>query len=230
MTAVTAKTVKRRRAARGDGEQLRAEIVAAAKKLLAEGERADDVPIRAVADAVGVTAPSIYLHFADKQKLLDAVVADVFSELDDAMVTAGAKETTPLGRLEAFGMAYVRFAVEHPEHYRLALLDPCPGPNIEVDDVIASSAFAHFHGTVVECVEAGIFPGADPLATTFDLWSAAHGVAALLIAKPYLPFGTVEDFASRVLCAAAVGQAVRGLLGGDPTSAEITEWLAQQDR
>ena len=43
-----------------------------------------------MADAVGVTAPSIYLHFADKQELLGAVVADVWTELDQEMETAGA--------------------------------------------------------------------------------------------------------------------------------------------
>jgi AcrR family transcriptional regulator len=219
---------KRRRASRGDGEQLREEIIIAAKKLLAQAASADDVPIRAVADAVGVTAPSIYLHFADKQELLAAVVADVFRELDEEMLSAGAGETSPLGRLRAYGLAYVHFAIAHPEHYRLAMLEPCPVPMAEVDRVLQSSAFAHFNATIVECIEAGIFAGADPLATTFDLWSAAHGVAGMLIVKGYLPFGTVDEFADRVLCAAALGHAARQLVGPDPTAADVTAWLAAQ--
>jgi AcrR family transcriptional regulator len=219
---------KRRRASRGDGDQLREEIIIAAKKLLAQAASADDVPIRAVADAVGVTAPSIYLHFADKQELLAAVVADVFRELDEEMLSAGADETSPLGRLRAYGMAYVHFAIAHPEHYRLAMLEPCPVPMAEVDRVLESSAFAHFHATVLECIEAGIFAGADPLATTFDLWSAAHGVAGMLIVKGYLPFGTVDEFADRVLCAAALGHAARQLVGADPSPADVTAWLTAQ--
>jgi AcrR family transcriptional regulator len=219
---------KRRRASRGSGEQLRDEIVIAAKKLLAQAEHADDVPIRAVADAVGVTAPSIYLHFADKQELLAAVVADVFRELDEEMVTAAQGEESPLGRLRAYGLAYVRFAVAHPEHYRLALLDPCPRPVPQIDDVIASAAFAHFHETVQECIDAGIFAGGNAREITFDLWSAAHGVAGLMIVKSYLPFGTVEEFADRALCAAALGHAARQLLGGDPTAADVEAWLAVQ--
>lgn len=199
----------------------------AAKRLLAEADRADDVPMRAVADAVGVTTPSIYLHFADKQELLGAVVADVFGELDTAMVEAAAEETTPLGRLRAFGLAYVRFALDHPEHYRLAMLEPCPKPNIEIDEVLHSSAFSHMQSTVEECVAAGIFRG-EPLAITFEMWAAAHGVAALMIAKPYLPFGTAEDFADRTLCAAAIGHAVRALVGDDPTPDAMTDWLGRQ--
>jgi len=201
--------------------------VLAAKRLLADADRADDVPMRAVADAVGVTTPSIYLHFADKQDLLGAVVADVFRELDDAMVAAAAEETTPLGRLRAFGLAYIRFALEHPEHYRLAMLEPCPKPNIEVDEVLHSSSFSHMQATVEECIEAGIFQG-EPLAITFEMWAAAHGVAALMIAKPYLPFGDAEEFADRALCSAAIGHAVRPMLGDDATPGAITEWLARQ--
>jgi len=219
---LSAPAVRRTRAKRGSGELLRDEIVVAAKRLLAGADRATDVPMRAVAEAVGVTTPSIYLHFADKQDLLAAVVADVFRELDDAMTEAAAGETSPLGRLRAFGMAYVRFALDHPEHYRLALLEPCPTPTITIDEVLESSAFSHLRATVQECVDTGIFRG-DPLAITFDMWAAAHGVAALMIAKPYLPFGEAEEFADRALCATAIGHVVRPLVGDEPGA--VTEWL-----
>jgi AcrR family transcriptional regulator len=111
MTSVSA---RRKRASRGSGELLREEIIAATKDLLAEAASSDAVSIRAVADAVGVTPPSIYLHFADKDALIDAVVADVFNELDTAMLAAGAATDKPLDRLCAFGLAYVTFALEHP--------------------------------------------------------------------------------------------------------------------
>lgn len=226
---MSAPAVRRTRAKRGSGDLLREEIVEAAKRLLAEADRADDVPMRAVAEAVGVTTPSIYLHFADKQELLGAVVADVFRELDDAMLAAAAEETTPMGRLRAYGLAYVRFALDHREHYRLAMLDPCPTPNLEVDEVLHSASFSHLQATVEECIAAGIFQG-ESLAITFEVWAAAHGVAALMIAKPYLPFGEAEDFADRALCAAAIGHAVRPLIGDDPTPGAMTEWLKRQPR
>jgi AcrR family transcriptional regulator len=221
---------RRKRAARGSGEQLRAEIVAAAKELLAKSANADAMSIRSVADAVGVTTPSIYLHFADKDALLSAVVVDVFAELDTAMVTAGAEADSPLGRLRAFGLAYVRFAVEHPEHYRIATMDPDPAPDLDVDGVLASSAFAHFNATVVECITAGIFVGDDPLPITFDLWAAAHGIASLMIAKPYLPWGDREEVTDRVLCSAALGHAAMGLFEGEITPDDVTAWIEAQHR
>ncbi|HEY2272777.1 MAG TPA: TetR/AcrR family transcriptional regulator [Jatrophihabitantaceae bacterium] len=221
-------TTKRKRASRGSGEHLRDEIIEATKKLLAESGRAEDVSIRAVADAVGVTPPSIYLHFADKSELLGAVVVAVFGELDEAMVAGAESADTPVARLFAYGLSYVRFAVSHPEHYRIATMDPCPTPNIEVDEVLRSSAFEHFRATVAECIESDVFTGGDELAITLDLWAAAHGVASLMIAKSYLPWGTVDEFAGRVLCAAAAGHMVATLFDEPLTPETMTSWIAAQ--
>ncbi|HVV76283.1 MAG TPA: TetR/AcrR family transcriptional regulator [Mycobacteriales bacterium] len=224
---MTSSAVTRRpRSQRGSGEQLRAEIVAAAKALLAASASVDDVSIRAVADAVGVTPPSIYLHFADKNELIAAVVADVFAELDAAMLGAGARADGPMEKLRDYGLAYVRFAVDHPEHYRIAVMDPCPRP--DVDEVLASGAFVHFTATVVECIEAGIFPAGDPLPITLDLWAAAHGIASLLITKPFMPWGDRDEVAERALCVAALGHAAVGLVGEPATPARITDWLKRR--
>jgi AcrR family transcriptional regulator len=235
-TAVTPSTRKpRRRASRGSGEQLRAEIVAAAKDLLAASANSDAVSIRAVADAVGVTSPSIYLHFADKDELIHAVVGDVFAELDVAMVTAGDAVEEPLGKLRAYGLAYVEFAIGHPEHYRVATMglsgvDGLSEGQSHLDEILADSAFTHFMATVTGCMEAGIFTPGDPVPVTLELWSAAHGIASLMIAKPYLPWGDKIAFADRILCSAALGHATRDLLGGSPSVQEVTAWLAGQRR
>jgi AcrR family transcriptional regulator len=228
---MTAQTVKRRRASRGSGEQLHAEIVAAAKALLAKSSSVDAVSIRAVADAVGVTPPSIYLHFADKNALVDAVVSDVFAELDAAITAAAATvpDDAPFARLKAQGLAYVHFAIEHAEHYRVAAMEPCLVPP-NVDDVIRAGAFAHFAETVTACMKAGIFAEGDPVPVALDLWAAAHGIAALMIAKPYLPWGDTDDIANRVLRAAAVGRAVNDMMGGDVDPSEFTSWLSEQKR
>jgi AcrR family transcriptional regulator len=225
---VTTSSTRRRRAKRGSGEQLRAEIVAAAKELLASSDDASGVSIRSVADAVGVTSPSIYLHFADKEALLDAVVTDVFAELDQAMVSAAAGLELPLERLCAFGMAYVRFAVAHPAHYRLATMDHFALPP-ESDKTLVDSAFQHLSQTVAECMQAGVFATGDPAPVAFEMWAAAHGIAALVIAKPYAPWGDVDDFAYRVLRSAALGRATADLIG-NPDAAEFTAWLARRRR
>lgn len=193
---------RRQRLPRGSGEQLRADIIVAARRLMIDSP--DAVSMRAVADAVGVTAPSIYRHFADKDELLTAVVVDVFEELDAAMLAAGQGIEDPLERLHAYGLAYVRFAIAHPEQYRLATMDLCPRPDVDV--VLQQGAWVHLAGVVEECIATGVLTG-DPFEVTLDLWAGVHGLAALMIVKPFLPWGDADATAERMLAALARGHA-----------------------
>jgi AcrR family transcriptional regulator len=218
----------RQRAPRGSGDRLRGEIIDATKDLLARTGDADDVSIRAVSELVGVTAPSIYRHFADKDALIDAAVADVIADLDTVMQAAVIGADGPLQRMRAQGLAYVRFAREHPEHYRLATMEF--GVVVgEVDQVLTSSAFTHFLDTVTECIAAGIYAEQDPLPVAMEMWAAAHGIASLLITKPYLPWGDPEEVADRVLKSACAGRILGDLLG-DAGPDDLMGWVVEQRR
>jgi AcrR family transcriptional regulator len=203
---------------------LRGEIIAAARDCLNRLGSADAMSIRAVASHVGVTPPSIYLHFADKEALLDAVLVDLFTELDDVMQQAAAGVEHPLERLRQQGLAYVRFARSSPEYYRLATMSVRTEAG-NVDAILGTAAFTHFLATVGECMDEGIFAPGDPLPIALELWAAAHGIASLLVAKPYLPWGDPELVADHVLRAAAIGHAVADLIG-DPDCAQFSAWLA----
>ena len=84
----------RSRSRRGEGEPLRDEILAAAERLIVETGNEDAVSIRAIADAVGVTPPSIYLHFPDKDPLILAVCERHFETFDALIEEAGRRPTT----------------------------------------------------------------------------------------------------------------------------------------
>lgn len=205
--------LKRRRAPRGSGEQLREEILDAATELLLETGHAKAVSIRSVAQRVGVTPPSIYLHFADKDALLDAVCARYFEKLDEQM-QAVADQPSAIEVLRAQGLAYVRFARETPELYRIATMGE-GRPGSDVDLTLNSSAFMHLRTSVEALIAEGVYPHGDATAMALELWTAAHGVAAMLVAKPYLPWGDAEEFADRVLRAVCLGQIVAGMIGTD---------------
>ena len=202
-------TVTRRRAARGQGEQLRVEILTAAADLLAETGREEDVSIRAVAERVGVTPPSIYLHFSDKDTLLDAVCVDAFVDLHESMEAAASDaEVDVLAALAALGRAYIAFARSRPEHYRLMFMRR-PGHALEMPTEAEISAVAGL-STVIDTVrlaqERGeITSDVDPSRVAMALWAAVHGVAALLIAKPHFPWGDVDDFIDRVVAMTLYG-------------------------
>jgi AcrR family transcriptional regulator len=77
------------------------------------------VPVAAVTRETGVAMPSIYRHFPDLSHLVEAVVADRFQRLDDALVHAMQPSTDPAARLRACCDAYCHFALEHPGHYQV---------------------------------------------------------------------------------------------------------------
>jgi len=206
---------------------LRAEILDATTDLLLETGHAKAVSIRSVAERVGVTPPSIYLHFADKDALLDAVCARYFEKLDDQMQRAAAPsdgvEPSTIEVLRAQGLAYVRFALKTPELYRIATMGE-GRPDSDVDLTLNSSAFLHLRRAVESLMADGTYPDGDSTTMALELLTVAHGLAALLISRPYLPFGDVEEFADRVLRSVCLGRIVSGALAPDmpPQEAIIT--------
>jgi len=196
----------------------------AATDLLLETGHARSVSIRSVAQRVGVTPPSIYLHFADKDALMDAVCARYFGKLGLEMQRIAAERSSPVDVLRAQGLAYVRFATQTPELYRIAMMGEWrSGSN--VDETLDISAFTHLRATVQTLMDDGIYLPDDPTTVALEFWSAAHGVAAMLIAKPHLPFGDAEAFADRVLCSVFCGQLVIDYRGADATPGKLAAWV-----
>lgn len=214
----------RRRAPRGQGAALRGQVLTAAMDLLRETGSEEAVSVRAVAQRVGVSAPSIYLHFADKQALLDAVCAEVFEALHVAMKTASSEADDPWEALRQQGIAYVRFALANPEHYRIVMMR---GPSQhDPSDEIASGAFGHLLDGVTTCIGLGVLEG-DPVDLGLKLWAAAHGLASLLITKPRFPWPPVDELVDSTICMAGSGLAAGSRL---PDVMPVEEFVERMDR
>jgi AcrR family transcriptional regulator len=189
----------RERAKRGEGDRLRHEIVEAAKALLFQTGDEEAVTIRAVAKAVGVSPPSIYLHFADKQALLLAVCEDTFDQLDTSIEKAVAGIDDIADELRARGAAYVRFGLENPEQYRILFMTRPIG--LEPDaELPASDAFDHHLAAMQRATDAGLFAeGTDPVQAAITVWAGVHGITSLLIAKPTFEWGDQAALVDAVL-------------------------------
>jgi len=195
---VTART----RARRGEGDLLREEILVVAERLLAETGNEDAVSIRAIADAVGVTPPSIYLHFPDKAALLFAVCDRQFAIFDAVLEAAGATATDPAGALERRAEAYVRFGLERPEAYRIMFMGRPTNHDHHVHPVekAGTTAFNHLVAAVQRAVDAGALrPDLDATQGAIFLWTGMHGITSLLISLSALPWGDRERLV-RELC------------------------------
>ncbi|WNG86317.1 TetR/AcrR family transcriptional regulator [Mycobacterium sp. ITM-2016-00317] len=226
MTETSAPRRRRHRAPRGAGEQLHDEILDAATELLLESGDEKAVSIRAVAERVGVTPPSIYLHFADKTALLNAVCSHYFEKLDEEMQAAAEASVPALDVLRAQGMAYLSFAMKTPVLYRIAMLGP-GSPGSDVDVALNSSAFAHLRATVQALISEGIYPPGDPTILALQLWTAVHGIAAMLISRPYLPWGDVEQFADSLMRAVCCGHVVSAAIRPEDSPQDIMGWLKE---
>jgi AcrR family transcriptional regulator len=80
----------------------------------------DGISLRDVARRAGVTPPAVYRHFQDKDQLIDAIAAECMERLYSTMAEAiGKASDNPLARFRHAGIAYVQFAVAHPEHFRV---------------------------------------------------------------------------------------------------------------
>jgi AcrR family transcriptional regulator len=191
----------RTRARRGEGERLRDEILAAAERLLLDTGHESALSIRAIADAVGVTAPSIYLHFADRNELLFAVCERHFEALAECLDASMVGVTDPVERIRRLGAAYIRFGVEHPEPYRIMFMaraDAVPEGFTE-EHLRTASCFGHLLTAVQAAIDAGRYRVDDAYLAATLLWTAVHGMTALLVAKPDLPWPDLDKWATMLL-------------------------------
>lgn len=170
-------------------EELRAKILDAARELFAE-EGYEAVTMRKIAERIEYSPTAIYLHFKDKRAVVRELCDHDFLVLAKKLQRISRIED-PLERLRAAGLAYVDFALEYPNHYRLMFMQSHPHPDPEEGEECAirkgnpeEDAYAFLHGTVVEAIASGRFRASldDADLVAQSLWSAVHGVASIHIA------------------------------------------------
>src|ERR1700760_5159293 len=119
MTSTTENTAesapRHQRNARGQGNRLADDIVRGALAIIERTGSDDSVTLRAVAREVGIAAPSIYAHFADREAIIMAAVVGIFDELADAVEAADTSAgPDPVNRLLAGGQGYLAYGLPPP--------------------------------------------------------------------------------------------------------------------
>ncbi len=190
----------RTRSRRGEGAELRTEILDVAEALLYETAEAEAVSIRAIGHRVGVSAPSIYRHFPDKDELIRAVCLRGFERMHQLFDQRLAGIDDPIERIMCLARAYADFGLGNPAQYRVLLMSPnishhdsaTPAPSF--DDRAEEMGGLHRLVTTVEAaMDAECFARQDPWPIAFTLWSAVHGIVSLRIVEPNLPWPPVDQ-------------------------------------
>jgi AcrR family transcriptional regulator len=154
----------------------------------------DGVTLREIGARVGVSRTALYRHFADKHALLTAVATEGFRTLRERLVTAWEDGGPRPAAFEAMGVAYVRFAVASPSHYRVMFsrfVDPEPRePELAVE---AGGAFQALVDAVAALQRDGVVRGDDTVLVARHVWAVVHGVAMLAIDGHLPERGGVEQ-------------------------------------
>lgn len=156
-------------------------ILEAARDLLAEGGL-DALSMRAVAAKVGLSATAIYHWFEGKEDLVDRVVLHGFRRSEAYMRKA--IEFLPVGsmdRVSALGEAYIRFALENREYFKIIFAIQTPAPR-HIEDVPGQGGYRVLRQCVVEAMEAGNIRRKEPDIVVLYLWSLVHGLVTIFMA------------------------------------------------
>jgi AcrR family transcriptional regulator len=142
----------------------------------------DAVSMRQLADALGCSPMTPYRYFRNKDEILAAVRAAAFDRFAAALDRAVAGAGDPAVAGQAVGQAYVRFALEDPDGYRLMFDVSQPHPDRYPELMRASGrARATMTASIEALVAAGVFHGTPEL-LGLAFWSAMHGLVMLHLA------------------------------------------------
>jgi AcrR family transcriptional regulator len=185
VVAGSAARPRRSRNPRGQGHRLRDEIVAAATAILERTGSEEAVTLRAIAREIGITAPSISDHFADRAAIIDAVVADQLAALAARLTAAAESASDPVERLLGAWGAYLEFGRSHPTKYRV-IFERRFLPLWDDEERAMVATVPLFTGTVEMmigllqgCIDAGRSTSTDAFADSVGIWYYVHGLVAL---------------------------------------------------
>lgn len=204
----------RPRSPRGEGERLRATLLDVATELLAEVHDIERLSVRAVTSRAGVSPTALYMHFADKDELVDEIKRRCFVALGDRIrQAAAAHPDQPRARLLAMGQAYLAFAREQPGWYAVCF---------HTDFGFEDSGFAVTERSTADAGMQVFFLLFDAVADDTKaseqdawevatiLWTALHGRASLLQAMPGCPLPEEAPWLARLATVCDVHAAADG--------------------
>jgi AcrR family transcriptional regulator len=167
-------------------EKVRTKILDAARELFAE-HGYEAVTMRKIANRIEYSPTALYFHFKDKSELVRALCEHDFHAFAQRFLRV-ASVADPIERLVKSAEAYVDFALEYPNHYRLMFMTPglydVADPDLRVGDP-SEDAYAFLKINVAAAIEAErVRPElGDVELVSQILWSGIHGVVSLYLAK-----------------------------------------------
>ncbi len=162
------------------GDARTALIDVATQLLITKG--AAKLSMREAARLVGIDPAACYRHFRDKNALLIAIAQIGFLQLSNKMLTDAPKTLEAESRVIALGHAYIDFAINQPEHFRLMFGGsglPSLSPKLRSPD-IKQTAYEQLEGCLQDWAsQRNAVPDISQLALM--IWANVHGISRLMV-------------------------------------------------
>jgi len=167
-------------------EDLKVLILEAAKKLFVQ-QGYESTSIRKIAQEIGFSPTSIYLHYKDKNDLIYNLHQVGFGLLRDRFMPLVVVED-PYERLKAAGKNYIDFALDNPEYYEVMFMmrEPMDFLNHNCDEehwLEGERVLDFLRNTVLECQSRGYFQGMQAEDVTLQAWASVHGLVSLYLTQ-----------------------------------------------
>jgi AcrR family transcriptional regulator len=143
-------------------------------------EGVEGLTLREIGTRLGVSRTALYRHFADKAALLEAVATEGFRRFREQLVSAWEGAGRGPAGFNAMGVAYIRFAIANPAHYRVmfgGFIDPDAGQS-ELT-IEAAGALQALVDALTALQRDGLARDDDPATMAMFVWAVVHGVAML---------------------------------------------------
>ncbi|MBX9735704.1 MAG: TetR/AcrR family transcriptional regulator [Phycisphaerales bacterium] len=165
----------------------------------------DAVSMRKIAEAIEYTPAALYVHFKDKNELMREMCRRDFEALTRETLKL-AMVKCPIARIYLGGAGYIRFGIEHKNHYRMMFMTPHPPELVPTDEDRQKmndpdqDGYAFIRHAVHQAIEQKRFRQEcnDVEAVTQTFWGAVHGVTAIEITHCNDPWLALAPLTARI--------------------------------
>jgi AcrR family transcriptional regulator len=192
---------QRREAAK---QNLREEILAVSREIIAkEGYAA--LTMRKLAERIGYSPASLYLHFRSREEIAQEVSRDGYINLLAELTAASAPHRDdPAVRLRAMAGAYISFGLKNPQTYALIFMEDPAYLKAAYAEQRADDPGTQAYMLLVDVASGLIAAGMKPskvgkparAVTAIEfaeaIWAALHGVVSLKLTCPAFPISPAE--------------------------------------
>ena len=145
----------------------------------------DTLTLKILSDATKTSRSAIYRHFQNKDALIAVLIQKGFEQFDAHMAPILTNKERPLvDRFYSATKAYVEWAKEHPNLYRLLFGNRYAHLRHNIIDIQDDTSITGFHAlreAIEEGQEAGIIQKKESYIQSIIIWSSLHGLSSLII-------------------------------------------------